>query len=292
VIEFFDGMSLEPCNRCGDEAPPVELDGSEWCRSCGIERINCVIGGDDLYASNMMVEAPAPSLYVDRPTVARLVPKERHAAARKEIFRAADALSIPRHVAESACTIFADVLDHRGKRCNNQKVVMMTSLHRSCMLHGLSREERSIKRALGIASKIKNRHQKAFVDACTTIDTLTDAATAVDSSFGSTSSVYKHAELLPAQSSRVAAKTIDFLKFLYANKSYVHGKHPDKLSACAMFIVARAEKISFCGTCDGASECNVACAREAARLFDVGKGTFNAHVLVLNPFFTEYKSMR
>jgi transcription initiation factor TFIIIB Brf1 subunit/transcription initiation factor TFIIB len=287
-------MAFFACPACASQAPTVELDGSEWCQGCGIERDTCVIGGDDLYATTVVPVRPQHREWVAAPSTRRHVQSETHISRdlSKVLNNAIESINIPKHVADTAIVMFRSLgTPPRAARSNMQRQVMAECLQRATAAHNVARSSGTIKSAMGIVKRTRPRGgiMRMYTDGASKA-VVTNAPT----NLGFTSDVYAHCRTLPdAVSSRIATKSNRLMENLYANTSYVHGKHPRKIAACVVFLVCVHEGVKICDahTVVTSGFCKK-CFEAASRDFDIGTATLSTHYRAIHTYATTFFSQR
>lgn len=249
----------------------VEADGSEWCRDCGREVSNVVIG-DMCHAWDRMRAAPLKNQDLPKSGT-----ESGHALSILE-----STLSIPQPVLEQAFAVFSDLQARQDTRSSTQRALLASCVYRTCVAHNVNRSCKDIRAALGITSKKFNKAEKV-------VHSSVESSGACDDDYGVTAAIHKHAVFLDhGVRSRLAIKTIRCMLQVFEACPRVHGKSPDKLCACALFVMATLSGISMCGACDREGIKCAACVRFVCDNFGVGKVTLQQHHKLLYPLLSQH----
>jgi transcription initiation factor TFIIIB Brf1 subunit/transcription initiation factor TFIIB len=295
------------CEYCGHFSAPVSKDGSEWCRNCGYERSNIVIGEEfphvptdaakhavsPIFASSPRCRLPGLS----HPSSAHQLSSHTANIVRRDLDVVAQQCNIPESIVRQAYKLFASIHAVRETRAQMQKALLANCMYRCCLLNNIQRSCRDVKHAFGISAKKFNVAEKILQQHAPNLgkSPVSDHASPVRptkigcdhaedaTDYGISPNVYKHAIFLPDNAGRIPFQTIRVLRKLYSTTHAVHGKSPDKLSACALFLMCGASQISLCGHCTAADIKCAACVKYACDNFNVGKITLQNHYKLLKP---------
>lgn len=292
------------CGYCGETSAPVECDGSEWCRKCGYERSNFVVGNEyHSHAEKNHAESihnQLASHHVTMSPVLRAEPPPAtaphlsvHTAqnVKHDLEMAASRCDIPEHIVHQSYALFTEIHAQRETRAQMQKALLANCVYRCCLANNIQRSCKDIKTAFGVTAKkfnitekILQQHAPCFGTHAAREDKVSDAGAAQGcdkTDYGIAPNVYRHAIFLPDNARNIPVQTIHAMNNLYAEHPIVHGKSPDKLSACALFVMCGMKCISLCGKCSGADIKCVDCVKYACSNFDVGKITLSNHYKLL-----------
>lgn len=282
-------MAFLTCDHCGATSPPVECEGSMWCRDCAHQRSDIVFGDDvvhgptgeaylrDEYSTERrMNHAPPGNLRDANSGVADMSPESR-AKLRERLDVVGVELDIPDIVLHDAAERFSQLQAQRHTRGNVQAGLLAHCVKDSCVRFRVTRDIARIKRSLSVSNRKFNKSVKFVAqhrDVATREpkrNTIYEDSVALH--------VYQYCIFVEEHlRQRVASRTIEFLDLVRKKSIQVHGKTPAKLAATGVMIVCEANRISLCkkSECVYGPHCTE-CLKCACNDFTVGRSTMMAH---------------
>lgn len=272
------------CQHCGDFSDPVDVDGSSWCRKCGYERQNIVIGDEyhreNAYSHETYVSGKEPILHsphedkLDHAIVYNTECSKSHIKLRDEFIRITDAADIPRRISERAFDVFISIHRKRETRAIIQRALMANCVYRECQMASLPRTCKYIKKIFQVPSKKFNEAEKIFAANVDTKDFHVPNGKLFDMKrdYGINYSMYQHAIFVSDRC--MCMKAVNLLQNIMSKSLELHGKTPDKLTAAALLYVFDTDNKSLCKVCDGkaVTECS-ACVKYICTNMDIARPT-------------------